>query len=302
MMVPVFSRAAWRCAWHMVQNDLVYGWGIDFKLGYCALGDRSRNIGVVDSQFALHRGIPTLGGGGGAGPVSASASTAATDRSAVRQRSSTELQVFNRRWKEAVAEDGCWTDDGDQWLTDGSINASPSPVLPRLIHHTFAGRRRRSPPATRLGHVSHGSLNGTGAGEDRDEGGGDLRLAPQGAGQHRPHALIRAAAEICEESIPGLQVDHVDIYELRLLNTDLEVDGGFPPAVEACQARHGDLPGCPGEGGAGARNFPRRVSIAPSPGVFAGEGESESPFASPEPADHHGLRWKTTPLYAESRP
>jgi hypothetical protein len=139
MMVPVFSRAAWRCAWHMVQNDLVYGWGIDFKLGYCALGDRSRNIGVVDSQFVLHRGIPTLGGGGGAGPVSASASTAATDRSAVRQRSSTELQVFNRRWKEAVAEDGCWTDDGDQWLTDGSINASPSPVLPRLIHHTFAG-------------------------------------------------------------------------------------------------------------------------------------------------------------------
>ncbi|RLN23882.1 uncharacterized protein C2845_PM07G32760 [Panicum miliaceum] len=118
VMVPVFSRAAWRCAWHLVQNDLVYGWGIDFKLGYCAQGDRSRNIGVVDSQFVLHRGIPTLGGGG-AGPVSASASTPATDRSAVRQRSSTELQVFNRRWKEAVAEDECWTDPYPTTATNG---------------------------------------------------------------------------------------------------------------------------------------------------------------------------------------
>ncbi|GJN16706.1 hypothetical protein PR202_gb03725 [Eleusine coracana subsp. coracana] len=45
--------------------------------------------------------------------------------------------------------------------------------------------------------------------------------------------LIRAAAEICRESIPGLQIDHVDISDLPLLNTDLEVDGGFPPAVEA---------------------------------------------------------------------
>ncbi|RLN05040.1 putative NADPH:quinone oxidoreductase 2 [Panicum miliaceum] len=130
---------------------------------------------------------------------------------------------------------------------------------------------------------------------------GSLRSASANTG------LMPSSAPICEESIPGLQVEHVDIYELRLLNTDLEVDGGFPPAVEACQARHGDLPGCPADGGAGARNFPRRVSVAPSPAVFAGEGESESPFASPEPADHHGLRCpslrrKTTPLCAESRP
>ncbi|XP_066313184.1 uncharacterized protein [Miscanthus floridulus] len=110
MMVPVFSRAAWRCAWHMIQNDLVYAWGMDYKLGYCAQGDRSRNVGVVDSEYVLHRGIPTLGDGGKA-TVSASASSAlGTDRLAVRQRSYTELQVFNRRWKKAVAEDGCWTD------------------------------------------------------------------------------------------------------------------------------------------------------------------------------------------------
>jgi len=105
MMVPVFSRAAWRCAWHMIQNDLIYAWGMDFKLGYCAQGDRRRNVGVVDSQYVLHRGIPTLGDGG-----KPQVSASATDRLAVRQRSYTELKLFNRRWKEAVAEDGCWTD------------------------------------------------------------------------------------------------------------------------------------------------------------------------------------------------
>ncbi|GJM91858.1 hypothetical protein PR202_ga08276 [Eleusine coracana subsp. coracana] len=30
-----------------------------------------------------------------------------------------------------------------------------------------------------------------------------------------------------------MQVDHIDISDLPLLNTDLEVDGGFPSAVEA---------------------------------------------------------------------
>ncbi|CAL4953024.1 unnamed protein product [Urochloa decumbens] len=118
MMVPVFSRAAWRCAWHMIQNDLVYAWGMDYKLGYCAQGDRWRNVGVVDSQYVLHRGIPTLGDGGGKAAVTTSAASA-TDRLAVRQRSYTELQVFNRRWKEAVAEDGCWTDPYPNPATTG---------------------------------------------------------------------------------------------------------------------------------------------------------------------------------------
>ncbi|WCJ37265.1 hypothetical protein M5689_018416 [Euphorbia peplus] len=39
MMAPVFSKASWRCTWYMIQNDLVYGWGVDFQLGYCAQGD-----------------------------------------------------------------------------------------------------------------------------------------------------------------------------------------------------------------------------------------------------------------------
>ncbi|KAK8649585.1 hypothetical protein V6N13_139256 [Hibiscus sabdariffa] len=32
---PVFSREAWRCVWHMIQNDLVHGWGLDFALRRC---------------------------------------------------------------------------------------------------------------------------------------------------------------------------------------------------------------------------------------------------------------------------
>ncbi|XVF05697.1 hypothetical protein REPUB_Repub05bG0194600 [Reevesia pubescens] len=35
IMAPVFSREAWRCVWHMIQNDLVHGWGLDFALRRC---------------------------------------------------------------------------------------------------------------------------------------------------------------------------------------------------------------------------------------------------------------------------
>ncbi|XP_051228330.1 probable NADPH:quinone oxidoreductase 2 [Lolium perenne] len=62
---------------------------------------------------------------------------------------------------------------------------------------------------------------------------GSLRRASANTG------LIRAAAKLCEESIPGLQIDHVDISGLPLVNTDLENAGGsvFPAAVEAFRDR-----------------------------------------------------------------
>ncbi|XP_075520278.1 NADPH:quinone oxidoreductase-like [Primulina tabacum] len=44
--------------------------------------------------------------------------------------------------------------------------------------------------------------------------------------------LIRAAIEI-SKSINGLEIEYVDISPLPLLNTDLEVNGTYPPAVEA---------------------------------------------------------------------
>ncbi|RCV10609.1 hypothetical protein SETIT_2G124000v2 [Setaria italica] len=103
VMVPVFSRAAWRCAWRMVQNDLIHGWGLDYKLGYCAQGDRAVNVGVVDSEYVLHRGVPMLSDGSGKATPSAG-------RAAVRLRSFREMQIFNRRWEQAAAEDGSWMD------------------------------------------------------------------------------------------------------------------------------------------------------------------------------------------------
>ncbi|GMH25688.1 hypothetical protein Nepgr_027531 [Nepenthes gracilis] len=45
--------------------------------------------------------------------------------------------------------------------------------------------------------------------------------------------LLRAAMQICSESISGMSIEYVDIAGLPMLNTDLEVDGKYPPAVEA---------------------------------------------------------------------
>ncbi|KAE9600596.1 hypothetical protein Lalb_Chr14g0374591 [Lupinus albus] len=60
IMAPVFSREAWRCVWHMIQNDLVHGWGLDFALRRC-VEPAHEKIGVVDSQWIVHQVIPSLG-------------------------------------------------------------------------------------------------------------------------------------------------------------------------------------------------------------------------------------------------
>ncbi|XP_038992586.1 uncharacterized protein LOC120116106 isoform X2 [Hibiscus syriacus] len=62
MMAPVFSRPAWRCVWYMIQNDLIHAWGLDMQVGYCAQGDRTSNIGIVDSEYVVHHNRPSLGG------------------------------------------------------------------------------------------------------------------------------------------------------------------------------------------------------------------------------------------------
>jgi len=48
----------------------------------------------------LHRGVPMLGGKSAGWAV-------------VRLRSFKEMQIFNRRWEEAAAEDESWTDPYD---------------------------------------------------------------------------------------------------------------------------------------------------------------------------------------------
>lgn len=125
MMVPVFSRVAWRCAWYMIQNDFVHSWGLDMKLGYCAQGERSQKVGVVDDQYVVHHGIPSLGGvpnktldgkTKGAsidkkkGGSKASPNVELQDRGAVRRRSYVELDMFNKRWNRAAKKDQCWVD------------------------------------------------------------------------------------------------------------------------------------------------------------------------------------------------
>ncbi|PIA51660.1 hypothetical protein AQUCO_01100489v1 [Aquilegia coerulea] len=60
IMAPVFSREAWRCVWHMLQNDLVHGWGLDFALRRC-VEPAHEKIGVVDSQWIVHQSVPSLG-------------------------------------------------------------------------------------------------------------------------------------------------------------------------------------------------------------------------------------------------
>ncbi|KAJ4968055.1 hypothetical protein NE237_014756 [Protea cynaroides] len=127
MMAPVFSRASWRCTWYMIQNDLIHGWGLDFQLGYCAQGDRTKNIGVVDAEYIIHQGLPTLGGSeentttaeapDHASPiklpnvaVKARSHSRVPDRYAVRKQSYIELKKFKNRWKKAVQEDKCWID------------------------------------------------------------------------------------------------------------------------------------------------------------------------------------------------
>ncbi|XP_077227480.1 uncharacterized protein LOC143860627 isoform X2 [Tasmannia lanceolata] len=126
MMAPVFSRAAWRCAWYMIQNDLIHAWGLDMKLGYCAQGDRSKSVGVVDSEYIFHQGIPTLGNtnenmSNDEAPRQSSRSKNTSEsqkmtsddspaRTAVRRQSYIELSVFRQRWQKAVKEDDCWRD------------------------------------------------------------------------------------------------------------------------------------------------------------------------------------------------
>ncbi|KAF3793325.1 hypothetical protein EJ110_NYTH09735 [Nymphaea thermarum] len=60
IMAPVFSRNAWRCVWHMIQNDLVHGWGLDLALQRC-VEPAHEKIGVVDAQWIIHMVLPSLG-------------------------------------------------------------------------------------------------------------------------------------------------------------------------------------------------------------------------------------------------
>ncbi|KAL9241244.1 hypothetical protein vseg_015375 [Gypsophila vaccaria] len=93
IMAPVFSRDAWRCVWHMIQNDLVHGWGLDFALRRCVQPAHEK-IGVVDSQWIIHKVIPSLGSQG-------EAEVGKAPWEGVRERCRSEWTEFQNRLAKA---------------------------------------------------------------------------------------------------------------------------------------------------------------------------------------------------------
>ncbi|KAJ3671754.1 hypothetical protein LUZ60_007833 [Juncus effusus] len=93
IMATVFSRDAWRCVWHMIQNDLVHGWGLDFALRKC-VEPAHEKIGVVDSQWIVHQVVPSLGNQG-------QAENGKAPWQGVRERCRKEWGMFQTRMKEA---------------------------------------------------------------------------------------------------------------------------------------------------------------------------------------------------------
>lgn len=96
IMVPVFSRYAWRCVWTMIQNDLTHGWGLDLTWHTCA-ADMANNrsavdgMGVVDAQGVRHLGVPTLGEQG-------EGTSTVSGMMAVSRRRVAEWDMYNARW------------------------------------------------------------------------------------------------------------------------------------------------------------------------------------------------------------
>ncbi|XP_054792210.1 uncharacterized protein LOC129306957 isoform X2 [Prosopis cineraria] len=111
IMAPVFSRDAWRCVWHMIQNDLIHGWGLDFALRRC-VDPPHQKIGVVDTQWIVHQGIPSLGDQGQAQGEKA-------PWEGVRARCHAEWEMFRDRM--GNAETAYF-----QALQSGSSNSSAS--------------------------------------------------------------------------------------------------------------------------------------------------------------------------------
>ncbi|CBI18593.3 unnamed protein product, partial [Vitis vinifera] len=84
-------------------------------------GDRSKKVGVIDSEFIVHQGIQTLGGGSPSAKkvskdtfldetVKRQGAPAVDTRSEIRRQSTWELHVFRDRWDKAVKEDRKWVD------------------------------------------------------------------------------------------------------------------------------------------------------------------------------------------------
>ncbi|OQU80328.1 uncharacterized protein LOC8071036 isoform X2 [Sorghum bicolor] len=88
VMAPVLTREAWSCVWHMIQNDLVHGWGLDWNFWRC-VDEPEQQIGVVDAQYVAHHEGFTLG--------NKDNDTVDGSRRKVRLRSSAEFGMLKAR-------------------------------------------------------------------------------------------------------------------------------------------------------------------------------------------------------------
>jgi len=96
IMAPVFSRKAWQCVWHMIQNDLVHGWGLDFALWNC-VEPAHEKIGVDDAQWVVHNVVPSLGDEG-------ESINGTEPWQGVNERCRYEWKLFDGRMNEAKKE------------------------------------------------------------------------------------------------------------------------------------------------------------------------------------------------------
>ncbi|TVU06665.1 hypothetical protein EJB05_09065, partial [Eragrostis curvula] len=92
IMAPVFSREAWTCVWHMIQNDLVHGHALDWNFWRC-VNEPDEHIGVVDAQYVTHHAVVTLGSKGN--------TTTEVSRSSVLARQRGEFDAFRTRMRNA---------------------------------------------------------------------------------------------------------------------------------------------------------------------------------------------------------
>lgn len=96
IQAPVFVSKVWRCVWHLIQNDLVMAWGLDFELQACIEGAPHEHIGIVDTQWVVHNKIPSLGTQG------AEANNPKKLRGEVIARSFLEWSENKKRWADGL--------------------------------------------------------------------------------------------------------------------------------------------------------------------------------------------------------
>ncbi|KAG0584037.1 hypothetical protein KC19_3G180500 [Ceratodon purpureus] len=96
IQAPVFVSKVWRCVWHLIQNDLVMAWGLDFELQACINGAPHEHIGIVDTQWVVHNKIPSLGTQG------AEADNPKRLRGEVIARSFLEWSENKKRWADGL--------------------------------------------------------------------------------------------------------------------------------------------------------------------------------------------------------